>query len=130
MNQALAAVGHQVGWASHHALSAAVHSDARARSNSAMHSRITAQYTIPVVTGPTSPPTTDTITSSSRAMPAAVSPMAISAWPCPSTPKAHRSASPNRAPISPMRTASSQAAASLAGTERGEEGGNEAVAES
>ena len=35
--------------------SALVHSDARARSNKRMHSRITAQYTMPEVIGPTSP---------------------------------------------------------------------------
>ena len=35
-----------------------------------MHSRTTAQYTMPEVIGPTSPPVTDTMTSSSRAMPA------------------------------------------------------------
>jgi hypothetical protein len=33
-----------------------------------MHSSTTAQYTIPEVIGPTSPPVTDTMTSSSRAM--------------------------------------------------------------
>ena len=44
-----------------------------------MHSRITAQYAMPVVIGPSSPVVADTMTSSSRATPATVSPSAISA---------------------------------------------------
>jgi hypothetical protein len=36
---------------------------------------------MPDVIGPTSPAVTDTITSSSRAVPPTVSPIAISAWP-------------------------------------------------
>ena len=43
VHQALAAVGNQVRLARHHSSSAAVHSAARARSKSCMHSRITAQ---------------------------------------------------------------------------------------
>ena len=39
-----------------------------------MHARITPQYTMPVVIGPSSPVVTDTMTSSSRVTPAAVSP--------------------------------------------------------
>ena len=53
VHQALAAVGHQVGLGvAPRAAAPPVHSDARGRSNSCMHSRITAQYTMPEVIGP------------------------------------------------------------------------------
>jgi len=64
---------------SHHAAKAFVHSNARRRSYRPTHSRITAQYTIPVVIGPTSSAVTETITASSRATPVVGSPIAISA---------------------------------------------------
>ncbi len=48
MDQALAAYGTKSGCAADHVSSAAVHSAARARSKICMHSRTTAEYTIPV----------------------------------------------------------------------------------
>ena len=52
---------------------------------------------MPDTIGPTSPELTASITSSSRASPAASSPIANSAWPCPSIENAIRSASRKRA---------------------------------
>ena len=52
VHEALAAVGHEIGLrVAPRRRARRVHSTARARSNDAMHSRITAQYTMPAVIG-------------------------------------------------------------------------------
>ena len=90
--------------------SAAVHSAARARSKICMHSRITAQYTIPdddrTHLARSSPPA-----SPRRSGPAAPhsSPIANSAWPWPSIDERSEVASPKRSAMSTACTARSRA---------------------
>ena len=72
---------------------------------------MTAQYTIPVATGPSRPVLAGRIASSSSASPASRCPSAIRAWPSIARDRLVRFGSPKRSPISAARRAASHAPA-------------------